>query len=226
MTTKKPTKKPTMTTKKASNKKHVKKPTKKAATKKGLTKKGSAKLRSVGSADGLLARVVAAEKTTRTLCELLTKTCKYALDAADIIADERLVEAEEDHNFRDEIDAIRATAGISLPERKPKSRLDIASDEYVWIADEERDEKTPAKLGRETLATPKGEEPVVQRADHGGGMSGHDDDDDNDDEVGTLVAPDDDDVALVQSVPDSAAHSLSETNGAIKHSAEDDAPIQ
>lgn len=227
MTIKKSTKKLIKKPTKKASKKHVgKAATKKSAIKKGLTKKGSAKLRAVGSTEGLLARVVAAEKTTRTLCELLTRMCKYALDAADVIADERLVEAEHDHNFRFEIQTVCITAGISLPERKPKSRLDAAGEEYVWIADEE--------IAAEFMATPKGEKPVVQRADHGGGMSGHDDDDD--DEVGTLAASDDDDdddvasddgeVAPVRSVPDSATHSLSETNGAIKRSAEDDAPIQ
>ena len=109
--------------------KPTKPPVKKVATKKPIAKK-AAKIRATSKSHG--------PNIIDTLRDLLAKACELALDAADLIADETVVEADEDAGFRAEIEAIKTTGSISLRKRDPKTKLND-DDDYVWIADEADD---------------------------------------------------------------------------------------
>lgn len=121
--------------------KTVKKPA--AAAKSRAAAKKSAKKKSPGPTSTLSPNsvVLAGLNGLRTLRGLLTEACEHALDAADLIADETIVEADEDHGFRVRIAAIGAAAGISLRERAPKTEYEASG--HIWISDKNEGNEVP-----------------------------------------------------------------------------------
>jgi hypothetical protein len=164
----------------------AKKPTKKSSTKKPA-KKTSGRLT-------VAQELTKAKETIRSLRDGLTRVSEIALNGADVMAEERISEPEEDFFLRENIEEIRATAGITLRERRSYSKLGPDGDDYVWIADEPEatsevpDEEQPnnvVPLHVDTEEAPSDPQPVIladgtvfdpsKNEDPGFGQSGYED---------------------------------------------------